>query len=144
MEGGKEMTYTISQAAKRTGLTEYTLRYYEKEGLIPFIDRTASGIREFKEDDFEWLSLITCLKQSGMPVKQIKEFIDLCLQGDDTLQARLDILKNHKKSVEAKMEELTRHMKKIDYKVWYYTTAVEAGTEAIHKNASCEAEDSNK
>ncbi len=137
------MSYSISQAAKRTGLTEYTLRYYEKEGLLPFVTRTASGIRDFKENDFEWLSLITCLKQSGMPVKQIKEFIDLSLQGDDTLQARLDILKMHKESVEAKMEELTRHMQKIDYKIWYYSTAVEAGTEAIHKNESCEDTDSN-
>ncbi len=138
------MSYSISQAAKRTGLTEYTLRYYEKEGLIPFIKRTASGIREFREDDFEWLSLITCLKQSGMPVKQIKEFIDLCLQGDITLQARLDIFKKHKESVEEKMEELTKHMQKIDYKIWYYTTAVEAGTEAVHKQAPCEDEESNE
>lgn len=138
------MSYSISQAAKRTGLTEHTLRYYEKEGLLPFIERTASGIRDFKENDFEWLSLITCLKQSGMPVKQIKEFIDLCLQGDDTLQDRLDIFKKHKESVEAKMEELTRHMQKIDYKIWYYTNAVEAGTEAIHKVDSCNDTKSNE
>ena len=138
------MSYSISQAAKRTGLTEYTLRYYEKEGLLPFVGRTASCIRAFKENDFEWLSLITCLKQSGMPVKQIKEFIDLCSQGDDTLQERLDIFKEHKKDVEAKMEELTKHMQKIDYKIWYYTTAVEAGTEAIHKGDSCLDTDSKK
>ncbi len=138
------MSYSISQAAKRTGLTEYTLRYYEKEGLMPFIERSESGIRKFKEDDFEWLSLITCLKQSGMPIKQIKDFMDLSMQGDDTLQARLDIFKRHKDSVLKKMEELTSHIQKIDYKIWYYSTAVEAGTEAIHKKVSGEDEDTNK
>lgn len=132
------MKYSIAEAAKRSGLTAYTLRYYEKEGLLRFVDRTPSGIREFKEADLDWLSLIVCLKNSGMPIKQIKNFMDLCKQGDTTLQERLEVFIAHKKAVQEKMEEFEKYMKKIDYKIWYYTTAVEAGTEAIHTNNSCE------
>lgn len=75
------MTYTIAQAAQRCGLTVHTLRYYEKEGLLPYVERTAGGNRMFKEDDFKWLNTINCLKDTGMPIKKIKEFIDYCMQG---------------------------------------------------------------
>ena len=131
------MKYSIAEAAKRSELSTYTLRYYEKEGLLPFIDRTSAGVREFKESDFEWLNLITCLKKSGMPIKQIKVFMDFCKQGDTTLKERLEIFVAHKKAVQIKMEELDRYMKKINYKIWYYETSVEAGTEDIHKEDSC-------
>lgn len=131
------MLYSISQVAEKTGLTTHTLRYYEKEGLLPFVSRTNSGIRDFKESDLDRLSIITCLKQSGMPIKQIKQFIDLCILGDDTLEERLDIFIQHKKLVEEQMAELEKHMQKINHKIWYYKTAVEAGTEAIHKGGSC-------
>lgn len=127
------MGYTIGEAADRTGLTAHTLRFYDKEGLLPFVERSESGNRDFKEQDFEWLAVITCLKQSGMPVKQIRQFIEWNLQGDDTLHQRLDVVEAHKQVVESKIAELQTHLKKIDYKVWYYQTAVAAGTEAIHQ-----------
>lgn len=127
------MGYTIGEAADRTGLTAHTLRFYDKEGLLPFVERSESGNRDFKEQDFEWLAVITCLKQSGMPVKQIRQFIEWNLQGDRTLHQRLDVVEAHKQVVEAKIAELQTHLKKIDHKVWYYQTAVAAGTEAIHR-----------
>ncbi len=123
------MAYTIAQAAKRCGLTAHTLRFYDKEGLLPYVDRTPGGIRSFKESDFEWLHVINCLKDTGMPIKKIKEFIDFCMQGDETLPQRLEIIRNHKKDVEAQMAQLTEHMETIDYKLRYYETAVAAGTE---------------
>lgn len=131
------MTYTIAQAAARCGLTTHTLRYYDKEGLLPYVDRSESGIRIFKESDFEWLHVITCLKDTGMPIKKIKVFIDLCIQGDEALSERLEILREHKRDVEEQMSQLEKHMKTIDYKVRYYESAVEAGTESIHKKNSC-------
>ncbi len=123
------MAYTIAQAAKRCGLTAHTLRFYDKEGLLPYVDRTPGGIRSFKESDFEWLHVINCLKDTGMPIKKIKEFIDFCMQGDETLPQRLEIIRNHKKDVEAQMAQLKEHMETIDYKLRYYETAVAAGTE---------------
>lgn len=134
------MTLSIGQVAEKTGLSPYTLRYYEKEGLLPFVSRNRSGIREFKEEDMEWLSVITCLKNVGMPIRDIRAYIDLCMEGDMTLEKRLEIFRAQQQVIDAKLEELMRYKKKIDYKVWYYETAVEAGTESIHKNG-CELPD---
>ncbi len=134
------MNYSISQTAKRIGVTAYTLRYYDKEGLLPFVDRTPSGIRSFKESDFEWLAVVNCLKNTGMSIKQIKVFIDYCLEGDATLEKRLEVFTHQKASVEKQIEELQTYLKKIEYKIWYYQTAVAAGTEAVHRKGQCEAE----
>lgn len=126
-------TYTIGEAAKALNLTPYTLRYYDKEGLIPFVERTSSGIRLFKESDIDALKIIECLKSTGMPIKEIKSFIDWCSEGDATLQQRFDMFMERKATVEAQMEELRKTMEVIEHKCWYYKTAMEAGTEDIHK-----------
>lgn len=131
------MSYTISQAAERCGLTPHTLRYYDKEGLLPYVERTEGGTRAFKESDFEWLQVINCLKDTGMPIKKIKTFIDLCMEGDSALVGRLEIIREHRREVEAQMALLQKHMETIDHKLWYYETAVEAGTEDIHRGKGC-------
>lgn len=130
------MTYTIGEVAERCGVTAHTLRYYDKEGLLPYVDRSANGIRRFKEQDFEWLTLITCLKESGVPIKKIKEFVDWSMEGDLTIDNRLEFLKSHKKDVEQKMIELQKNMDLINYKIWYYETAAQAGTTEIHKKTT--------
>ncbi|MGD7009517.1 MerR family transcriptional regulator [Metabacillus sp. 84] len=126
-------TYSISEAAKELHLTVYTLRYYDKEGLIPFVERTASGTRVFKETDISALKVIECLKLTGMPIKEIKHFIDWCSEGDATLQQRYDMFLERKMTVEAQMEDLRRTMEVIEHKCSYYKAALEAGTEEIHK-----------
>lgn len=130
------MTYSISEVAEKLNLTSYTLRYYDKEGLLPFVERTPSGIRLFKESDIDFLKIIQCLKATGMPIKDIKEFIEWCVDGDSTLQQRYEMFIERKASVEAQMEELKKTMKVIEHKCMYYQTALEAGTEGIHKNNS--------
>ncbi|MBP1934207.1 DNA-binding transcriptional MerR regulator [Ammoniphilus resinae] len=127
-------TYSISEAANELNLTVYTLRYYDKEGLLPFVERTASGIRVFKESDISALKIIECLKATGMPIKEIKHFIDWCSEGDSTLQQRYDMFVERKAMVEAQMEELKKTLELIDHKCFYYKTALDAGTEDIHKN----------
>jgi len=126
-------TYTISEVAKELNHTVYTLRYYDKEGLMPFVERTANGTRLFKESDISALKVIECLKSTGMPIKEIKNFIDWCTVGDSTLQQRYDMFMERKASVEAQMEELKKTMEIIDHKCSYYKTALDAGTEDIHK-----------
>ena len=128
------MTYSISEVAKELNLTVYALRYYDKEGLIPFVDRTPSGTRLFKESDIEALKIIQCLKSTGMPIKEIKGFIAWCSEGDSTLQQRYDMFLERKVAVEAQLEELNRTMDLINHKCNYYMTALDAGTENIHKN----------
>lgn len=127
------MTYTIGEAAERCGVTAHTLRYYDKEGLLPYVERSTNGIRKFKEQDFEWLTVITCLKESGVPIKKIKEFVDWSMAGDLTIDNRLAFLKSHKKDVEQKMAELQKNMDLINYKIWYYEAAAQAGTTKIHE-----------
>jgi DNA-binding transcriptional MerR regulator len=127
------MSYTISQAAEKMGVTVPTLRYYDNEGLLPFLDKKPDGTRVFKDEDFQGLAIITCMKNSGMPIKDIKKYMDLCEQGDTSLQERLDIFFERKEAVQKQMEELNKVMETINHKIWYYETAIEAATEEVHK-----------
>lgn len=136
-------TYSISEAAKELNLTAYTLRYYDKEGLMPFVERTASGQRLFKESDIAALKVIECLKSTGMQIKEIKTFIDWVTDGDTTLQQRFDMFMERKAIVEKQMEELKQTMELVEHKCLYYKTALEAGTEDIHKNNKIEIPISN-
>ena len=122
------MYYSIGEAAQRMHLSAPTLRYYDKEGLLPFVDRSAGGARMFKESDFEWLRLIECLKSTGMPIRDIKQFIDWYMEGDTTLPQRRDMFYERKRAVEAQIEMLQATLDMIDYKCWYYDTAVAAGS----------------
>ncbi|WP_339286825.1 MerR family transcriptional regulator [Paenibacillus sp. FSL R5-0486] len=133
-----KMTYSIGEVAKKLDLTVYTLRYYDKEGLMPFVERTTSGTRLFKDSDIDFLKIIQCLKLTGMPIKDIKDFIEWCSEGDSSLKQRYDMFTERKAIVEAQMEELRRTMEVIEHKRSYYETALEAGTEEIHKIKSME------
>ena len=117
------MYYSIGEAAQRMHLSAPTLRYYDKEGLLPFVDRSAGGARMFKESDFEWLRLIECLKSTGMPIRDIKQFIDWYMEGDTTLPERRDMFYERRRAVEAQIETLQATLDMIDYKCWYYDTA---------------------
>ena len=123
------MTYSISQAAERSGLSIHTLRYYEKEGLLPFVRRTQAGNRKFEESDLDMLSLINCLKSTGLQIREIRTFIDWIKEGDSTLQKRLEMFRRQKTSVESQIRQLKMHLKKIDHKIKYYEVACAAGTE---------------
>lgn len=128
------MTYTIKQVAEKMGVTVPTLRYYDKEGLMPFIEKKANGTRVFKDDDFKGLEIISCMKNSGMPIKDIKRYMDMCMEGDGTLKERLEVFLERKETVRQQIEELNSIMELIEHKIWYYETAIEAGSESIHKN----------
>lgn len=120
------MNYTITQAAKKMNLTAYTLRYYDREGLLTNVQRDKSGNRIFTEDDMEMLSLICCLKNTGMSIKEIKQFLDLQNTGDDTLHKRNAMLLHHKSNVLRQIQDLQKHLLMIDQKINYYKDACEA------------------
>ena len=128
----RRMEYTISQAAEKFGITAHTLRFYDKEGLLPFVDRGSGGRRIFKDGDLGWLRIIGCLKETGMPIREIRDYLDLCMKGDKTLQTRLDVMRAHKAKMLEKLAEIKKYMKMIDYKLDYYEKAIAAGTEAVH------------
>lgn len=116
------MSYTIKQVSEKTHLKAHVLRYYEREGLLPFVKRSESGIRHYSEDDLEWLGLICCLKNTGMSIKQIKDFVKLSVEGKETLKQRCEMLVEHKKSVEAQIEEMQKHLLKVSHKIEYFTS----------------------
>ena len=126
------MTYSISQAAAMMGTTPSTIRYYDKSGLLPFVKRDQNGRRAFVDNDFNFLKVINCLKKSGVPVKDIADFINLCMQGDQTLAERYDYLDQEETVIEAKVAELQEQLDFLRFKKWYYKTSLQAGTEAVH------------
>ncbi len=126
------MAYTIKQAAELLGLTTVTLRYYDKEGLLPFMQRSASGYRMFSDDDIAMLRIIECLKKTGMPIKDIRQFCEWVQAGDDSLRERHKMFLERKQVVEEQMADLQKTLDLINHKCWYYETALEAGTERIH------------
>jgi len=132
------MYYTIGEIAKKVNISPHTLRFYAKEGLLPFVERSESGIRMFKDEDFEGLMLIECLKKAGMPIKDIKTFIDWTMEGDSTIDKRLEMFKKQKEAVERQIEELKETLKLLEYKCWYYETAKKAGTCAVHSKIKVE------
>lgn len=127
------MLYTIGEMAKKINVATSTLRYYDKEGLLPFVERSGGGIRMFSDKDFEWLSIIECLKKADVSIKDIKVFIDLCMEGDSTIQRRLDLINHQRESVLAQIEQMQETLLTLEYKCWYYEAAQAAGTCAIHE-----------
>ena len=122
------MIYTVGEMAKCLGVPSSTLRYYDKEGLLPFVERSSNGIRVFQEKDYEWLQIISCLKKTGMSLKDIRKYISLAMEGDGTIDERLELFKNQRKALEAQMAELQCAMDVLNFKCWYYETAKKAGT----------------
>ena len=83
-----------------------TLRYYDKDGLLPFVERSPGGMRMFQEKDFEWLQVIGCLKKAGMPLRDIRVYIELAMQGDDTIGERLALFEHQREVLREQMEQL--------------------------------------
>lgn len=133
------MYYTISEISKKINMSPHTLRFYCNEGLLPFVERSQSGTRMFKDDDFESLFMIECLKKSGMSIKEIKEFMNWCMQGDETIDQRLNMFREQQKKVTEQITELQKTLDLIKFKCWYYKTAQAAGTCDVH--ASLKPED---
>lgn len=128
------MVYTVGEMAKLLGVTASTLRYYDKEGLLPFVERSSGGIRMFRESDIEWLRVIECMKKAGMSIKDIRQYIELALKGDDTIELRLMMFRRQKEVLQQKMAEMQHTMAMVEYKCWYYETAKAAGTVEVPQN----------
>ena len=120
------MVYTVGEVAKILGVAPSTIRYYDKEGLLPSVERSGGGIRMFRQEDFDGLFIIECLKKSGLPIKDIKRYIDMSLKGDETIEERLQLFKEQRERVLEQMKELQETLDTLNYKCWYYEKAKEA------------------
>lgn len=126
------MEYSIGQVAERQGLTTHTLRYYDKEGLLGKIRKNSVGLRRFSEEDLNRLTIIECLKATGLRLKDIKHYFDLCAQGESTLQERMKLFENQKLNLEKQMQEIRQNMERIDFKIRYYQEAIKNGEKDIY------------
>ncbi|MFZ7101423.1 MAG: MerR family transcriptional regulator [Peptococcaceae bacterium] len=114
--------YSINDVAKICNLSPYTIRFYDKEGLLPFISRNKSGNREFSETGLDLVKLICCLKNTGMPIKKIKQYIDLCMQGPETVEQRKEIMKVHRRDILRQIDDLKKNLNIVDLKIAFYNT----------------------
>ena len=131
------MTYSIKEVADMMNVEPSTLRYYDSMGLLPGVKRV-NGRRVFEDKDFKWLRVLNCMKKINMPIDKIKAYVELAEKGDSTLQERFDMILEQKEIVLGRIDELKNCLKEFEYKEWYYTEAIKAGTEKVVENvASC-------
>ena len=123
-----ERLFTIGDAAAELGMPASTIRFYEKNGLIPNQQRSSDGRRLFDEDDLEWMRFVGRLKVSGMPIKEIREYIQLYIAGDSTIEERRHIVHERRAAIDKQLEELKLARDFIEYKCWFYDVASESGT----------------
>ncbi len=114
----------IAEVSERYGISLDTLRYYERIGLIPPVNRNKSGIRDYGEIDVKRVEFIKCMRNAGLPIEVLVEYVGLVQQGDKTIEARKEILKEQREQLSSKMEELQKTLNLLDYKIAVYENAV--------------------
>lgn len=122
------MYYSIGRVSEMFGLPVSTLRYYDKEGLFPNMERV-SEIRKFSDKELETLRVIECLKKSGLEIKDIKQFMEWCSQGSSTYSKRRELFERQKENIECRISHLEQALDMIKFKCWYYDTAIADGNE---------------
>ena len=120
--------YTIGQVADMFGLPVSTLRYYDKQGLFPELERT-SGIRRFGDTELEALRVIECLKKAGMEIKDIRLFMEWCTEGPSTYPKRKAMFEEQKAHMESEIANMNRALDMLKFKCWYYEQAIQDGNE---------------
>lgn len=118
--------YTIQDVSKKTGLSAHTLRYYEKEGLITGVERSQGGFRQYTDEDLEELGLICCLKNTGMSLQEIAQFVELTHQGEHTLKERVELLREHRENVIRRMAEMQKYLDKVTWKLNFFSEKLRA------------------
>ena len=114
----------IAEVSERYAISTDTLRYYERIGLIQPVNRNGSGIRDYGEIDLRRVEFIKCMRSAGLPVEVLIEYIGLVQQGDETIEARKEILKEQRELLAARMEEMQKTLDLLDHKIEVYENAV--------------------
>ncbi|MPN37484.1 HTH-type transcriptional regulator AdhR [bioreactor metagenome] len=115
---------TIAEVSKRYGLSQDTLRYYERIGLIPHVHRSASGIRDYSPEDCNWIDFIKCLRSAGLPIEVLTEYVTLMQQGEATIEARKQLLIEQRKQLVSKIEDMQNTMARLNYKIESYEQVI--------------------
>lgn len=115
---------TITEVSQKFGMPQDTLRYYERIGLIPRVNRNKNGIRDYTEQDCKWVEFIKCMRASGLPIEVLIEYVELFQQGDATIEARKAIFVEQRRLLLERMAEMQRTLERLDYKLAVYEQTV--------------------
>lgn len=118
---------TIKEVSEKYSVSQDTLRYYERVGMIPPVTRTSGGMRDYQEEDLKWIELTLCMRKAGLPVEAMIEYLKLFQQGDETISARLELLTAQRDILVAKKTEIENTLKRLNYKISKYEEAVKTG-----------------
>lgn len=118
---------TIKEVSEKYDIPQGTLRYYEKVGLIPHVTRSSGGIRNYQESDLGWVELAKCMRGAGLSVEMLLEYVKLYQQGDSTIEARLDLLKDQRSILLKQKSQVEAALNRLDYKISKYEEAVKTG-----------------
>lgn len=118
---------TISEVSKRYGISQDTLRYYERIGVIPPVHRTGSGLRDYTEEDCGWVELAGCMRGAGLPLPALAEYVRLSREGDETIPDRRELLMKQKEQLALQLEAIQKTMERLEYKISCYDRAMETG-----------------
>ncbi|MDE6434534.1 MAG: MerR family transcriptional regulator [Lachnospiraceae bacterium] len=118
---------TIKEVSEKYGITQDTLRYYERVGMIPAVTRTSGGIRDYQEADLGWVELAICMRSAGLPVEAMIEYVRLCQAGDATFPARLQLLVDQREVLKEQRRQIDSTLERLDYKISRYEDAVKTG-----------------
>ncbi len=118
---------TISEMSEKYEVSQDTLRYYERIGLIPPVNRNSRGIRDYAEEDCRWVEFIKCMRGAGLPIEALMEYMALIRQGDETIRARKKLLIDQRRQLQARLEEMKKTLERLDHKIEHYEQCA-AGT----------------
>lgn len=118
---------TIKEVSEKFDISQDTLRYYERVGMIPTVTRTASGVRDYQEKDLGWVELAKCMRSAGLPVEAMIEYVKLTQEGDSTIPARLQLLTEQRETLLEQKAKIDATLERLNYKIGRYEIAVETG-----------------
>ena len=122
---------TIAEVSKKYQISADTLRYYEKEGLIPYINRTEGGVRNYTQDDCARIGFVKCMRSAGLSIEVLKQYFELFARGKRTLKARRDLLAAEREKLKAHLAQLQDTLKRLDYKISVYDKAIKSKTKKL-------------
>ena len=118
---------TVKEVSEKYNITQDTLRYYERVGMIPEVTRTSGGIRSYQQKDLDWVELAICMRSAGLPVEVMIQYVQLCKEGESTIPARLELLQKQREALHLQREQLDTTLDKLNYKIKKYEKAIDTG-----------------
>lgn len=122
---------TIAEVSEKYQISADTLRYYEKEGLLPYISRTEGGVRNYTQEDCQRIGFVKCMRSAGLSIEVLKQYFELFARGKRTLKARRDLLAAEREKLRARMTELQETISRLDYKISVYDKALKSKTKEL-------------